>query len=224
MRTRIAAGALALSALGFVGIVSQEGYTTTAIRPVPNDPPTNGFGSTTGDDGQPLALGEKTDPVRAARRAVRDLNLKEKAFKQCLGEAVPLYQHEYDAYADLTYNVGAGAVCKSSIIPKLQAGFVISGFFSSAWIVWQAVYTVATRVLFVWIYNNSGRSLFSMALCHWTFGLFWVLWPQDNLQKAVPFYEPSITAAAAIVSVFAVVFAWSPTTLAGWRFGERPSR
>lgn len=122
MRTRIAVGALALSALGFVGIVSQEGYTTTAIRPVPNDPPTNGFGSTTGDDGQPLTLGEKTDPVRAARRAVRDLNLKEKAFKQCLGEAVPLYQHEYDAYADLTYNVGPGNVCKSSIIPKLRAG------------------------------------------------------------------------------------------------------
>lgn len=128
----------------------------------------------------------------------------------------PLQEH----HSALSAGLMLGLVWAGYHIP----GFVISGFFSSAWIVWQAVYTVATRVLFVWIYNNSGRSLFSMALCHWTFGLFWVLWPQDNLQKAVPFYEPSITAAAAIVSVFAVVFAWSPTTLAGWRFGERPSR
>ena len=122
MRERILIGALAVSALGFVGIVSQEGYTTTAIRPVPNDPPTNGFGSTTGDTGQPLALGEKTDPVRAVRRAVRDLRLKETALKRCLGPDVALHQYEYDAYADLIYNVGPGNVCKSSIIPKLQAG------------------------------------------------------------------------------------------------------
>lgn len=122
MRDRIAAGALILSVLGFAGIVSQEGYTTVAIRPVPGDPPTNGFGSTTGDDGQPLVLGERTDPVRATRRAIRDLATKERAFKACLGEDVPLYQHEYDAYLDLTYSVGAANVCESSIIPKLQAG------------------------------------------------------------------------------------------------------
>ena len=121
MRQRIAVAVLALSALGFVGIVSQEGYTDRAIRPVPGDPPTNGFGSTTGDAGEPLRLGEKTDPVRAARRAIRDLSLKEKAFKQCLGPDVALHQHEYDAYADLTYNVGAGAVCRSTIVPKLRA-------------------------------------------------------------------------------------------------------
>ena len=89
---------------------------------MPNDPPTNGFGSTTGDDGEPLKLGDKTDPVRAVRRAVGDLNLKEKAFKRCLGPDVVLHQYEYDAYADLLYNVGEGNVCKSSIIPKLRAG------------------------------------------------------------------------------------------------------
>lgn len=118
---RIGVLALAVSALGFVGIVSQEGYTNTAIRPVPNDPPTNGFGSTTGDAGEPLKLGDKTDPVRAVRRAVRDLSLKEKALKKCLGPEVTLHQHEYDAYADLIYNVGPDAVCRSSIIPKLRA-------------------------------------------------------------------------------------------------------
>lgn len=100
-------------------------------------------------------------------------------------------------------------------------GFVISGYYSAGWIAWHAVYTAVTRVLFVWIYNNSGRSLFSMALCHWTFGLFWILWPQDNLQKAVPFYQPRIAAVAAVLYVLVVVYAWGPTTLARWRFGRR---
>ena len=102
-------------------------------------------------------------------------------------------------------------------------GFLISGYYSSEWIAWHAIYIVLLRVLFVWIYNNSGRSLFSMALCHWTFGLFWSFWPQDNLQKAVPFYNPHITAAAALLYVLVVVYAWGPATLARWRFA-RPGR
>lgn len=101
-------------------------------------------------------------------------------------------------------------------------GFVISGYYSAGWIFWHAVYIVATRVLFVWIYNNSGRSLFSMALCHWTFGLFWSFWPQDNLQKAVSFYSPQIAAVVAIVYVLIVAYVWGPKTLAQPRF-LRPS-
>ena len=100
-------------------------------------------------------------------------------------------------------------------------GFVISGFYSAEWIAWQALYTVMLRVLFIWIYNNAGRSLFSMALCHWTFGLFWSLWPQDNLQRAVPFYKPQIVAVAAAIYVLLVVYAWGPATLAHWRFTPR---
>jgi len=101
-------------------------------------------------------------------------------------------------------------------------GFVISGYYSVSWICWHAAYTVVSRVLFVWIYNNSGRSLFSMALCHWTFGLFWSLWPQQNLQKAVPFYRPEIAAATAGLYVLAVVWFWGAGTLAQYRFKVLP--
>lgn len=99
-------------------------------------------------------------------------------------------------------------------------GFIISGYYSAHWIFWHVVYTVASRVLFVWIYDNSGKSLFSMSLCHWTFGLFWILWPQDNLQKAVPFYEPQITALTTLVLVAIVVALWGPKTLARFRFAN----
>ena len=98
---------------------------------------------------------------------------------------------------------------------------MISGYYTAGWIFWHAVYTVALRVLFVWIYNNSGQSLFSMALCHWTFGLFWSLWPQENLQQAVPFYRPEIAAAVAVFYVLVVVTLWGPKTLAQWRFRSR---
>ena len=122
-----------------------------------------------------------------------------------------------ERYSALSAGLILGLVWAGYHIP----GFLISGYYSFDWIAWHAVYTVASRVLFVWIYNNSGRSLFSMALCHWTFGLFWSLWPQDNLQKAVPFYKPQITAAAALVSVVIVAYAWGPSTLARWRFARR---
>jgi len=122
-------------------------------------------------------------------------------------------------YGALTTGILLGLVWAGYHVP----GFVISGCYSAPWIFWHASYTVACRVLFVWIYNNSGKSLFSMALCHWAFGIFWSLWPQDNLQTAVPFYQPQITALAAFGYVAVVVFLWGPKTLARFRFG-RPAR
>ncbi len=120
MKGRIAIAALSLSAAGLIGIVGQEGYTDVAVQPVSGDPWTNGFGSTTNDAGKPLPPGEKTDPVRALRRAGRDVSTKESVLRRCI--SADLYQHEYDAFVDLAYNVGPAAVCRSSIPVKLAAG------------------------------------------------------------------------------------------------------
>jgi membrane protease YdiL (CAAX protease family) len=121
-----------------------------------------------------------------------------------------------ERHSALTTSLVLGLVWAGYHVP----GFLISGYYTADWIAWHAVYTVATRVLFVWIYNNSGRSLFSLSLCHWTFGLFWVFWPQDNLQKAVPFYDPRITATAATCAVVIVVYLWGTKTLARFRFAR----
>ena len=103
-------------------------------------------------------------------------------------------------------------------------GFIISGYYSFGWVFWHALYTIASRVLFVWVYNNAGKSLFSMALFHWTFGLFWSLWPQDNLQRAVPFYDPRICAIIVIIYTLVVVFIWGPRTLAKYRYAKSPEK
>lgn len=119
MKNRIAIGALALSAVGFVGIVSHESYTGSAIEPLPGDRPTYGLGSTFRPDGSPVKMGDKITPPAAIALSARQIEVKEVALKRCL--PVKLYQHEYDAYVSLAYNVGPGAICNSSIPGKLIA-------------------------------------------------------------------------------------------------------
>lgn len=95
----------------------------------------------------------------------------------------------------------------------------INGY-SFEWILWHGLYTVAARVLMVWIYNNAGKSMFAMALTHWTFGLFWSLWPVENLHRVVSFYDPSIMAITAIFFAVIVTLLWGPKTLAQYRYAR----
>ena len=129
------------------------------------------------------------------------------------GYAIDPLQQRYSA---LTSGILIGLVQAGYHIP----GFIISGYYSFDWIFWHVLYTIAGRILFVWVYNNSGKSLFSMALFHWTFGLFWILWPVTNLQKAPPVYDPRIAAFIAISYVAIVTLLWGSKTLAQYRFAR----
>lgn len=111
-RTQLAG--LSLSAAALVGIALHESYTSQAIIPVPGDKPTIGFGSTDG-----VKLGDKITPPKALQRALQDIQQYEGAIKRCV--KVPLHQWEYDAYTSLTYNIGAGAFCSSTLVRKLNA-------------------------------------------------------------------------------------------------------
>jgi lysozyme len=118
---RTAVAILTLSAAGFVGIAMNEGYSDKAIIPVPGDVPTIGLGSTKRDDGTPVQMTDRITPQKAIRRSVKDIGKDEKVLRNCFGDA-ELYQHEWDAFVDLSYNVGAWGVCRSSIIPKVKSG------------------------------------------------------------------------------------------------------
>jgi lysozyme len=119
-RQALAALTLGAAALG-TGILAYEGFSEAARRPVPGDVPTYGYGSTVKADGQPVRLGERITRPAARALAARDVRVKEGQLKSCLA-GVRLYQYEYDALVSLAYNVGAAAVCRSSIVPKLRAG------------------------------------------------------------------------------------------------------
>jgi lysozyme len=107
--------ALALSAAAFFGVTRYEGYTDKAVIPVPGDVPTIGFGTTTG-----VKLGDRITPQEAFRRSLQDLQAFETSLKSCVH--VALYQHEYDAFVSLAYNIGSSAFCGSTLVRKLNAG------------------------------------------------------------------------------------------------------
>lgn len=121
MKARLLVGAMTISAAGLIAIVSQEGYTDKAVVPTKNDRPTYGFGSTFKEDGSPVRIGDRTDPVRALRTVQAHLSREENRFRQSL-PGVRLTQAEYDLYMDWVYQYGIDAWMKSSMRRELLAG------------------------------------------------------------------------------------------------------
>ena len=115
MIDRRAVAALSLSAAGLVSLLQSEGYTSRAVIPVKGDVPTIGFGTTDG-----VKMGDTITHQAAVSRALSDVSKFEGALKRCV--KVPLTQGEYDAYLSLSYNIGSGAFCGSTLVRKLNAG------------------------------------------------------------------------------------------------------
>lgn len=105
--------AITLSASALVAIIMSEGYSEKAYIPVPGDVHTIGFGTTAG-----VKPGDTITPHKALARAASDISKFEGALKQCV--TVPLTQGEYDAYISLSYNIGSGAFCRSTLVKKLN--------------------------------------------------------------------------------------------------------
>jgi lysozyme len=114
-KPRMQLSILMLSAIALVGIANNEGYSDKAIIPVKGDVPTIGFGTTEG-----VKMGDTITPQKALARALTDIQSYEGALKRCV--KVPLSQGEYDAYIDLSYNIGSSAFCNSTLVKKLNDG------------------------------------------------------------------------------------------------------
>lgn len=116
---RTVVAALSLSAATLVGIAVHEGYRGEAYYATPHEREagisTIGFGTTEG-----VKPGDRTTPERALIRLLQDANRFEQAVRRCAN--VPMYQHEFDAYVSLAYNIGEGAFCRSTLVRKLKAG------------------------------------------------------------------------------------------------------
>lgn len=113
MRKRIAVATLTLSAAAFVDRMATEGYTDTPVIPVQGDRLTIGFGTANN-----VKATDKTTPIPAMQRALRDFQGFEARFKQCVH--VPLYQGEYDNYVKFMYNIGPHNFCSSTVVKRLN--------------------------------------------------------------------------------------------------------
>jgi membrane protease YdiL (CAAX protease family) len=87
------------------------------------------------------------------------------------------------------------------------------------WIAWATLGTVAVRVLIVWIYNNTGKSLFACILFHTFLNVGRPLFPRDKIYNPLvdyPGIHYSIIAIAAVI----VIFLWGSKTLARYRYPQ----
>lgn len=115
LRGRALATVLALSAAGLVAIAHHEGYTERAVIPIPGDVPTLGFGTTQG-----VKLGDRITPQEALSRLLVGVGQAEKAVARCT--TLPITSAQFDALVSLTYNIGVGAYCESTLVRRLNAG------------------------------------------------------------------------------------------------------
>lgn len=107
---------MALAASTLVGIAVNEGYRSEAYIPVPGDVPTIGFGHTEG-----VKIGDKTTPVRSLQILLDEIDVGYvQKIKKCIH--VPLYMYEFSSFVSLSYNIGAGAFCSSTLVKKLNQG------------------------------------------------------------------------------------------------------
>jgi uncharacterized protein len=84
-------------------------------------------------------------------------------------------------------------------------------------IVWATLGTVAVRVLIVWIYNNTGKSLFACILFHTMLNVGRPLFPRDRIHNPLVDY-PHIHYSIIAIAAGIVVFLWGTKTLARYRY------
>ena len=124
MKNRIAIAALSLSAVGFIGIISSEGYSAVAYVPIANDRPTLGFGSTFHENGAPVKIGDTTTPQKAMRKSLLHIGKDELNLRRCV--TGNLSQQEYDILIDFAYWRGSGGACRSEVVANINKGDYVS--------------------------------------------------------------------------------------------------
>ena len=79
---------------------------------------------------------------------------------------------------------------------------------SPSWIVWQSLFIVATRIIILWIYNNTGSSVFATILFHTTINLCSFIPPFLGFE-----YDPRTSALILSFFVVIITIVWGYRTL-----------
>ncbi|GAB3643646.1 hypothetical protein GCM10027423_42830 [Spirosoma arcticum] len=109
---------------------------------------------------------------------------------------------------------------------SVKASLILGGFWAiwhiipwsqthqtPVWIVWQSVSTVLLRVVMVWLFNNTGKSVFAMVLFHAMINIS----PYLILNQG-GHYDPFITCILLTMTVITIIFLWGSKTLARYRY------
>lgn len=83
------------------------------------------------------------------------------------------------------------------------------GDHNAAWVAWQCVTTVVLRVLIVWLFNNTSRSVFAATLFHAMINVSTYAFPNYGSG-----YDPTTTCVVLTAATVVIVWMWGPQ---GWR-------
>ena len=129
-------------------------------------------------------------------------------FIGAIGEEVGWTGYAIDPLQD-----GSSAFNASLILGSVWALWHVVPFIQThntpAWVVWQSLGTVGLRVLIVWLYNNTGKSVFVAILVHTMINVSEFLFPNYGSH-----YDPVTTGTLTIMTAAIVTFFWRAKTLA----------
>ena len=81
------------------------------------------------------------------------------------------------------------------------------------WIFWQSIGTIFLRVIMVWIFNNTGKSVFAMVLFHTMLNISPYLIPNYGAH-----YDPFVFSILLGITAIAITYLWDAKTLGEYRF------
>lgn len=84
---------------------------------------------------------------------------------------------------------------------------------TTTWIVWQSIATVFLRIVMVWLFNNTGKSVFAMVLFHTMINISPYLIPNYGSN-----YNPFILTILLIMIIVAITYLWGTKTLADYKY------
>ena len=78
---------------------------------------------------------------------------------------------------------------------------------SLVFIAWWSIGTMASRVIIVWLFNNTGESVFVAVIYHAIMNLTWQLFPVNG-----SYYDPRVTGLITVIVAVVVVIVWGSRT------------
>ena len=114
-----------------------------------------------------------------------------------------------DRWSALTTGIVLGLVTALwHFVPLIQMGR------TPIWIAWWSLGSISIRILTVWLYNNTGRSLFAGIVFHAMNNLSFALFPNYGSH-----WDPAVAGVITAIVAVIVAFLWGSRTLARYRYG-----
>lgn len=133
-------------------------------------------------------------------------------FISALGEEVGWLGYAIDPMQDRW-----GALKASIILGTVWGLWHLWGYielnYGLEWAIWQFLGSIPLRILIVWLYNNTGKSILAGILFHAMINVSEFSFPNYGSH-----YDPFISAIIFALAAAIVVFLWGPRTLARYRF------